>query len=45
MWMVSTPTDPLINKDAIKYDTLSYMDMLNEGLGSNGFHSFFIMYG
>lgn len=25
--------DPKINKDAKKYDNLSYMDMLNEGLG------------
>ena len=25
--------DPLKNKNAVKYDTLSYMDMLNEGLG------------
>lgn len=24
--------DPKINKDAVKYDSLSYMDMLNEGL-------------
>lgn len=24
--------DPKLNKDAVKYDTLSYMDMLNEGL-------------
>ncbi len=25
--------DPKLNKDAIKYENLSYMDMLNEGLG------------
>lgn len=25
--------DPLINKDAKKYETLSYLDMINEGLG------------
>ncbi|WP_405102140.1 UMP kinase [Oceanobacillus sp. FSL H7-0719] len=25
--------DPKLNKDAIKYDTLTYMDVLNEGLG------------
>ena len=24
--------DPKVNKDAVKYETLSYMDMLNEGL-------------
>lgn len=25
--------DPMVNKDAKKYDSLSYMEMLNEGLG------------
>lgn len=25
--------DPLVNKDAVKYDNLSYLDMINEGLG------------
>ena len=37
--------DPASDKNAIKYDELTYLDVIKEGLASHGFYSFIIMYG
>ena len=37
--------DPKVNKDAVKYEHLTHIQMLQEGFTSNGFNSILILYG
>ncbi len=37
--------DPRLDENAEKYDKLSYLDVIKEGLSCYGFHCFFIVYG
>ena len=37
--------DPKTDENAVKYDELSFIEVIQQGFTSNGFNSFYFMYG